>query len=77
MHGPDSGQGCVDLVLALGERLSHIGGYLMTYGDSGRITLSSQLPATDRIRALSQLLERLTQTPVGTSGVLLWHPTDE
>ena len=59
------------------ERLTHIGGYLMTYRDSGRITLSTQLTAADKARARSQLLEQLSKTPVGTSGVLLWHPADE
>lgn len=58
-------------------RLTHIGGFLMTCGDLGCITLSAQLTQEDKARGREMLLSRLNTIPIGTSGVHLWHPDDD
>lgn len=58
------------------ERLTNIGGYLMTYADLSCITLSKRLAETDKARGREVMLDRLMDTPVGTSGVYLWEPDD-
>jgi hypothetical protein len=58
------------------ERLTHIGGFLMTHGDLGCITLSARLAEKDKARGREVLLNRLGCLAVGTSGVRLWHPDD-
>ena len=59
------------------ERLTHIGGYVMTYQDHGKVILSIWLSTRDKARGRERLLHYLSQTATGTSGVLLWHPDDE
>jgi len=59
------------------ERLSHIGGFLMTYDDLSCITISTHLTDTDKARGRAVLRHHLVQTPTGTSGTVLWHPDNE
>lgn len=59
------------------ERLTHIGGYLITYQDTSRLIFSSHLSLLDKQRCQEHLLEHLTRTPLGTNEVILWHPDDE
>lgn len=56
--------------------LTHIGGFLMTCGDLSRVTLSTHLAEEDKARGLETLLDQLSNTPVGTAHVRLWHPDD-
>lgn len=58
------------------ERLTHIGGFLITYGDLSRVTISTRLSEADQTRGRNQLLNYLSNTPVGTAHILLWHPAD-
>jgi len=59
------------------ERLTHVGGYLITYQTRGRVTLSTQLSDDDKTKGKRHLLNLLSKRPTGTNGVLLWHPDDE
>jgi hypothetical protein len=59
------------------ERLTHIGGYVMTNSDHSKVTLSTQLSPQEKARGQIRLLEYLAQTATNTSGIFLWHPDDE
>lgn len=59
------------------ERLTHIGGFLMTYNGLGCIIISSSLTDVDKARGREVLRRHLVETPIGTSGTVLWHPGDE
>jgi hypothetical protein len=56
------------------ERLERMGGFLMTYGSSGCITLNSRLAAEDKNRGRESLIERLRELPLGNARVILWYP---
>lgn len=55
-------------------RLTTIGGILQTFANRGMVALSKRLSSEDKDRGRSQLLDRLTDLPVGTSSVETWHP---
>jgi len=59
------------------DRLTHIGGFLMTYRTFGSITLATQLSLDEKTRGTRILLERLVTIPLGRSSSYLWHPDDE
>jgi len=59
------------------ERLTHIGGFLMSYRTFGSITLATQLSLDEKTRGTRILLERLATIPLGRSSSYLWHPDDE
>ena len=57
--------------------LTSIGGYLMSYGAQGCITLSAMLPANEKARGMQLLACKLAALPLGRAGTYLWHPDDE
>ena len=59
------------------ERLTHIGGFLLTHRATGNITLASHLPPDEKARGTKILLQRLAAIPLGRSSSYLWHPDDE
>lgn len=59
------------------ERLTNLGGFLVTYADLSCIIVSTRLPLEAKDRGREVLLDRLMTLPVGTSGMSLWHPDDE
>lgn len=58
------------------RRLAHIDGYLVTYGNTGRIILSARLASDELARARAALMQQLAQIPVGTTGATLWSQDD-
>jgi hypothetical protein len=59
------------------EHLTTISGFLMTCGQSSRLTLSTQLDYDSKKRAREHLLGQLAETPIGKSSVRLWHPDNK
>ncbi len=57
-------------------QLTHIDGFLMTYGSQSCIALRKGLSREEKARARAQMLQILVDTPVGTSRTILW-PFDE
>jgi hypothetical protein len=57
--------------------LTHVGGFLMTFHDLSCIVISARLADADKARGRDALRSHLTQTAVGTSGTILWHPDDD
>lgn len=58
-------------------RLTSIDGFLMTWHDLSRITLSSRLNGEDKERARTSLVQRLLETPIGKAITILYMCTDE
>jgi hypothetical protein len=58
------------------DRLSTIGGYLMTNDGEGCLTLSSRLSDQDRSRGREKLTDDLVQERIPRRGVRLWRPSD-
>lgn len=59
------------------ERITHIGGFLLTHRTFGSITLAAQLTPDEKTRGTRVLLQRLASIPVGRFSSYLWHPDDE
>lgn len=59
------------------ERLTHIGGFLLTHRRFGSITLATRLTPDEKTRGTKVLLQRLAAIPIGRSSSHLWHPDDE
>lgn len=59
------------------ERLTHIGGFLLTHRSFSSITLASQLTPDEKARGIEILLQRLAATPIGRSSSYLWHLDDD
>lgn len=54
----------------------NIDGFLMTYKDQSIITVNAQLDEKLKQQGLSILRQRLTELPLGTNTVILWHRDD-
>ncbi|MDW8326739.1 MAG: hypothetical protein RMK99_09245 [Anaerolineales bacterium] len=59
------------------DRLTHIGGFLLTYRTFGSITLAARLNHDEKVRGTGVLLQRLATIPPGRSTSYLWHPDDK
>lgn len=59
------------------EHLTHIGGFLMTYGKQCRVTLSTHLSKEEKVFGLKHLLACLAETPPGSASVHLWSTVKE
>lgn len=59
------------------ERLTTIGGYLITYGSIGCVTVSAMLTPEVKAQGHAALLRYLQALKVGTPGVHLWRPDNE
>ncbi len=53
-------------------QLSHIDGFLMTYGSQSCIALRKGLRREEKARARAHLLQILADTPLGTCRTVLW-----
>lgn len=56
------------------QRLTRIGGFLMTYGAQSSIILSKKLTDNAKDRGHTTLLEQLYRTPIGKAGTTFWEP---
>jgi hypothetical protein len=57
--------------------LTTIGGYLLTVGDIGLITISTHLSPDEQACGRNALLRRLVETPIGTVHTAYWSPDDK
>jgi hypothetical protein len=59
------------------DRLTTVGGFLMTFGSQRRITMSTQLSTDEKERGIAYLLRCLADAPSHTQHVFLWGADDE
>lgn len=73
----DSNGHCWTVEYRESQRLTHIGGFLVTCEREGCITLNAQLSEGDKARGRELMLHRLIAGKVGERSIYLWHPEDE
>lgn len=56
------------------DRLTTIGGYVMTHENNSRVKINAHLSGADKSRGRKTLLGWLFSKDIGTSGVDVWEP---
>lgn len=59
------------------DHLTNLGGFLMTYGNQCRITMSARLSTEEKARGMEYLIGHLDEMTSGKPGVYLWLASPE